>query len=205
MIQLNFENHTGVPIDASLFRNTLDAAWKKREIQSKFAGRAGEGSITLTLTGDTEITELNKKYRNKNTPTDVLSFGYVKDWDVGHAPKRDVGHAPKRTAAASDTKQASVSPDMIGEIVISLDTAKCRAGEYGHSLETELKKLFIHGFLHTMGYNHETDEEEAAMERIASTVLGRKKNKPGDMLKNNAFAPKKPLKNSQASENCKLQ
>jgi probable rRNA maturation factor len=75
--------------------------------------------------------ELNKIYRNKDKATDVLSF-----------PLEDMPGMP------------------LGSIVISIDTAKKVANELGHSIEGEIKLLFIHGLLHLLGYDHETDNGE---------------------------------------------
>jgi probable rRNA maturation factor len=87
--------------------------------------------IELILTTDEEIKELNKIHRNKDKATDVLSF-----------PLEDMPQMP------------------LGSIVISLDTAKRVANELGHSIEEEIKLLFIHGLLHLLGYDHETDNGE---------------------------------------------
>ena len=87
--------------------------------------------IELILTTDEEIQELNKTYRKLDKPTDVLSF-----------PLEDMPGMP------------------LGSIVISLDTAKRVANELSHSIEDEIKLLFIHGLLHLLGYDHETDNGE---------------------------------------------
>ena len=87
--------------------------------------------IELILTTDEEIKELNKTYRNKDKATDVLSF-----------PLEDIPGMP------------------LGSIVISVDTAKKGAEEFGHSIEDEIKLLFIHGLLHLLGYDHEVDDGE---------------------------------------------
>ena len=87
--------------------------------------------IELILTTDEEIKELNKTYRNKDKTTDVLSF-----------PLEDIPGMP------------------LGSIVISVDTAKRGAEEFGHSVEDEIKLLFIHGLLHLLGYDHEIDNGE---------------------------------------------
>ncbi len=87
--------------------------------------------IELILTTDEEIRELNKTYRNKNKATDVLSF-----------PLENIPGMP------------------LGSIVISVDTAKKGAVEFGHSIEDEIKLLFIHGLLHLLGYDHEIDNGE---------------------------------------------
>ncbi len=87
--------------------------------------------IELILTTDEEIKELNKAYRNKDKATDVLSF-----------PLEDMPGMP------------------LGSIVISINTAKKGAQEFGHSVNDEIKLLFIHGLLHLLGYDHETDNGE---------------------------------------------
>ncbi len=87
--------------------------------------------IELILTTDEEIKKINTTYRSKNAPTDVLSF-----------PLKDMPGIP------------------LGSIVISVDTAKRVANEMNHSLDDEIKLLFIHGMLHLLGYDHETDNGE---------------------------------------------
>ncbi len=87
--------------------------------------------VELILTDDNEIQELNRLHRQKDKPTDVLSF-----------PLENIPGMP------------------LGSIVISIDTAKKGAEEFGHSIEDEIKLLFIHGLLHLLGYDHETDNGE---------------------------------------------
>ncbi len=87
--------------------------------------------IELILTTDEEIRKLNKLYRNIDKPTDVLSF-----------PLENLPGMP------------------LGSIVISLDTAKEAAEKFGHSLNDEIKLLFIHALLHLLGYDHEIDNGE---------------------------------------------
>ena len=87
--------------------------------------------IELILTTDEEIRQINKKFRNKDKATDVLSF-----------PLEDIPGMP------------------LGSIIISIDTAKKGAEEFGHSIEDEIKLLFIHGLLHLLGYDHEIDNGE---------------------------------------------
>jgi probable rRNA maturation factor len=87
--------------------------------------------IELIFVNDEEIRELNKTYRNKDKATDVLSF-----------PLEEAPFAP------------------LGSIIISVDTAKRVAKDLGHSVEDEIKLLFIHGLLHLLGYDHEVDNGE---------------------------------------------
>ena len=89
--------------------------------------------IELLIVDDESITALNRDHRGKETPTDVLSF-----------PLEPVFGAP------------------LGSIVISLDTARVQAAQVGHSLEEELKVLFLHGLLHLLGFDHECDKGEMA-------------------------------------------
>jgi probable rRNA maturation factor len=87
--------------------------------------------IELILTDDNEIKEINREFRNIDKPTDVLSF-----------PLEEMPGMP------------------LGSIIISVDTAKKGAEEFSHSVEDEIKLLFLHGLLHLLGYDHETDSGE---------------------------------------------
>lgn len=92
----------------------------------------GEREISVTLTDNETIHQLNKEYRDVDRPTDVLSF-----------PMDDDGE------------------DMVlGDVVISLEKAMEQAEEYGHSLEREIAFLCVHSVLHLLGYDHETGEED---------------------------------------------
>ncbi len=106
-----------------------------RDIVGKLLDIQGLEGIELSiyLTDDETIRLLNKNFRGKDKATDVLSFIY--DEQVG-------GYK------------------LLGEIVISIDTAKRQAKELGHSLEEEIKRLLVHGFVHLLGYDHELGEEE---------------------------------------------
>lgn len=84
--------------------------------------------IELIIVGDIKIKELNKEHRKQDKPTDVLSF------------------------PIKDSKT-----NFIGSVIISADTAQRVADEIGHPLEVELQILFIHGLLHLLGFDHETD------------------------------------------------
>ena len=92
----------------------------------------GEREISVPLTDNETIHQLNKEYRDVDRPTDVLSF-----------PMDDDGE------------------DMVlGDVVISLEKAMEQAEEYGHSLEREIAFLCVHSVLHLLGYDHETGEED---------------------------------------------
>jgi probable rRNA maturation factor len=119
----------------------------KREL-ARFAGLAVKaagcpGSVSILLTNDVRIRELNRDFRGKNSPTDVLSFPAVV-WEFE-------GNAKTKTA---------------GDLAISLETASRQAASLGHSLATEVRVLILHGALHLAGYDHETDSGEMARKEI---------------------------------------
>jgi probable rRNA maturation factor len=107
------------------------------------AARALEvgGEVALVLTGDRAVRSLNARYRGKDKPTDVLSFP---------GPGGEAG---------------------LGDIVISVDTAARNAKEYGRTLPQELDILALHGFLHVLGYDHETDD--GTMDRLEKRLRRR--------------------------------
>ncbi len=101
--------------------------------------------LSLLLTDDESIHALNLQYREKDRPTDVLSFEMNDEI-------------------------------MLGDIVISIDTAIKQANDADIALEREVAFLFIHGFLHLLGYDHETSEEDekemfALQENILKTLV----------------------------------
>ena len=100
-------------------------------------------SLCVTLVNDAAIRELNREHRGKDAPTDVLSFPL-------DAPK------PSRTDDAPER--------MLGDIVISLQTARRQAADYDATLQAELYRLLIHGLLHVLGHDHMKPRERAKME-----------------------------------------
>ncbi len=106
-------------------------------------GESGS-SLSVSLVGDAAIRELNREHRGKDAATDVLSFSI--------------------DGEASDTSPA-VPERMLGDVVISVDTARRQAADYDASLQDELYRLLIHGVLHVLGHDHERAGERRAMER----------------------------------------
>lgn len=94
-----------------------------------------EAEVSVRLTDDEEIRELNRTYRHKDKSTDVLSF-----------PQPNELNLPEQH---------------LGDIVISLDTASVQAEEHEHDLHTELLILARHGLLHLLGYDHDGDDPQA--------------------------------------------
>ncbi len=98
-------------------------------------------SLSLTLVGDEAIRALNKGYRNKDAPTDVLSFPL----DGSAAP--------------------AIGERLLGDVVISVDTARRQAADYDATLQREIYRLLIHGLLHLSGHDHVLAAQRRAMER----------------------------------------
>ena len=97
-------------------------------------------TLSLAFVDKAEIKKLNKKFRKKNKPTDVLSFGEVKNLKY---PNHNLGY--------------------IGEIVICPEVVKENAKKYKISARQEMLKVFVHGILHLCGYDHEGSEKEAEL------------------------------------------
>ncbi|MBZ0168347.1 MAG: rRNA maturation RNase YbeY [Kofleriaceae bacterium] len=121
----------------------LDTSFLKKVADTTLA-RAGvnEAECGLTLVGDRAMTRLNRQYRGKAAPTDVLSF-----------PMREGPFA-------------SLSPHLLGDVVISAETADRQARAAGRPLRDELAALLIHGILHLLGYDHQTPSEARRMKRL---------------------------------------
>jgi len=117
------------------------------------------GEVVVSLVDDVRIQELNRDYRGKDQPTDVLSFAMEEEIEEGE---------PEIRFAEEDEVDDLF---MLGDVLISIPTAKRQADEYGHSLERELAFLAVHGFLHLIGYDHMTEEEEKEMFARQEAIL----------------------------------
>ena len=107
--------------------------------------------VSVTLTDDAYIHQLNKEYRDKDRPTDVLSFAL----NEGDEPEIKGG------------------PDVniLGDIIISVETAVAQAKDYGHSVEREMAFLTVHGMMHLLGYDHIEEEDRIEMRKEEEYVL----------------------------------
>ncbi|OGJ53212.1 rRNA maturation RNase YbeY [Candidatus Peregrinibacteria bacterium RIFOXYC2_FULL_41_22] len=132
-MKLLYSNQVGAKIDKRIFTSLLPKI-KSAKITS------------LTILDDAEIKKINKRYRGKNKPTDVISFAY------------------------EDSDQFP-GEEMLGEIYISIDTARRQSKELSHTLKYELQFLFVHGVLHLLGYTHETEKDDARMMAAANKIL----------------------------------
>ena len=113
----------------------------------------GKGELTVCLVSDAAIAGMNRRFRGKRGPTDVLSF------PANGAGPRHRGKVTERTEATEGTGAA-----YLGDIAISPETARRNARRFSRPLPQELRILILHGMLHLLGYDHETDHGE--MERL---------------------------------------
>lgn len=112
----------------------------------KFEGSPENAQLSMVFCDDSAIQDLNKEYRGKDEPTDVLSF-----------PMELENFVPEIR--------------MLGDIVISMDTAKRQAEEFGHSVMAEIVILMIHGILHLHGYDHIEEEDCKIMRPREAEIL----------------------------------
>jgi probable rRNA maturation factor len=122
-----------------------------------------EGEVALTFVDDEAIQELNKQYRDLDKPTDVLSFAMSEfGEDEIRINYEDEGEGdPDDLQDGETVSEGFIEP--LGDIIISVTRAIAQAEDYGHSVERELGFLFVHGFLHLIGYDHQSEEEEKIM------------------------------------------
>ena len=109
--------------------------------------------MSVTLTDDETLQALNRDYRGKDQPTDVLSF----------AQRDTLPHTPRSPAVRPES-------ELLGDVVISVETAARQAEAHEETLEEELALLAVHGILHLLGYDDETEagaEEMRVRERLA--------------------------------------
>ncbi len=112
----------------------------------KAIGKAGHDA-TIAFVSDRQIKTLNKRFRGRGNPTDVLSF------------------------PGGDDQFAETSQPSLGDVAISVERAESQAVENGLAFEKEIAQLILHGLLHLCGYDHETDDGE--MNRLELRLRGK--------------------------------
>jgi len=128
----------------SSFGNSLSTPTLTRFLNRARAAVGVRGAVDILLANDPTLRHLNKTFRGKNKPTDVLSFPAPSAFAAKHA----------------------------GDLAISLETAARQAAAHGHALADEIRILILHGLLHLSGEDHETDNGEmAAREEILRREL----------------------------------
>ncbi len=130
----------------------LDRAALERTIEALLDALGERGSsVSLSLVRDPAIRALNREWRGRDAPTDVLSFPLEPAGDGANVER------------------------LLGDIVISIDTAERQAAQYDAPLQRELERLLIHGVLHILGHDHEHDDERDRMvaeERRLAAAIG---------------------------------
>jgi probable rRNA maturation factor len=119
------------------------------------------GEVSVALVSDRKVRELNKRYRRKDSPTDVLSFASKPE---PRAP------SPELRASSLEPRAPSPEPRFLGDIVIATGVAKRQARARRHTYRTELRVLALHGLLHLLGYDHERNGDDGAMARIEARL-----------------------------------
>jgi probable rRNA maturation factor len=115
----------------------------------------GAADVTICLVSDAEIARMNEAFRKKTGPTDVLSFPAVaRRKPVKQQNSRRVVSKGKRVATHG---KPDASAEFLGDVAISPATARRNAKQFGRTLPNELQILILHGVLHLLGYDHETD------------------------------------------------
>jgi probable rRNA maturation factor len=135
-----------------------------------------DGEVSLTFVDDKEIHRLNKEYRGIDAPTDVLSFAMqeigddeleiIFDEDDFVQEQLSESEPPDTELSADEgdeDEDDAIFEEPLGDIIISVQRATAQSEEYGHSIERELGFLFVHGFLHLIGYDHQDEEAEKIM------------------------------------------
>ena len=119
---------------------------KTRHILNALACRDAE--LSILIVDDPQIAILNKKYLRRYGPTNVIAF-------------------PMRTDPFSN-----INPELLGDVVISIETAEKEGKSIGISIEERFTQLLVHGILHLLGYDHEKSEQEAdKMEKKSDEIL----------------------------------
>ena len=136
-------------------KSGLGSAWLVKALRTanKIIKKKKSYYVSVALVGEAKIKNLNKKYRGKPGPTDVLSFPAAKAKDDFISPK---------------TKQV-----FLGEIIICPRVASRQAKARGHTLARELESLFIHGLLHLFGHEHKSAKGQKRMAAFEAKILNR--------------------------------
>lgn len=119
----------------ALLNDILQVAAKKEAVRKN-------AELSVAIVSDETIRQLNSDYRNKDVATDVLSFPLEDEFPM---------------------VEDEDFPQLLGDIIISIDKTKEQAKAYGHTFERELGFLAVHGFLHLVGYTHDDEAEEKLM------------------------------------------
>lgn len=133
--------------------------------------KQAEGTVTVCLVSEDEIARWNRAYRGKHGPTDVLSF----PCDEPPENHKNNRRSSRKSTASSALRMGAEdsSENYLGDIAIAPAVARRNAARFGRSFQDEMRILILHGILHLMGYDHETDTGQMdRRERALRRALG---------------------------------
>ena len=143
------------PDGSSVTFRRVPAALRRAPIERfalKLQDEVGKGrAFDCLISGDAELRRLNRDFRGKDYPTDVLSF-----------PAGPRTSGPRPPASGPRTSSPRLSRPRLGDVAISLPRARAQARKFGHSITQEIRVLMLHGVLHLLGMDHETDHGRMA-------------------------------------------
>lgn len=128
------------------------------QFSANYLKLSADTEMSVTFMDNAAIQEINRTYRGKDTPTDVISFA-MEDEGEDEVP------------IIFEEELEFDMPRTLGDIMISIERAQEQAEEYGHSYDRELVFLALHGFLHINGYDHMTPEDEKEMFGLQKEIL----------------------------------
>jgi probable rRNA maturation factor len=135
------------------------AAFEGAERPEILGGAPAE--MSLVLADDALVQTLNRDYRDKDQPTNVLSFALLDGSDDSDEDTDDV------------LAREEGMPILIGDVILAFETVQREAREQGKSFGNHLTHLVIHGVLHLLGYDHQSDPDADRMERLETSILAR--------------------------------
>ena len=147
VIEIDYDSIKKIPKEEKIIKKVIETVLKEEKIIQDL-------EVYVTLTNNEQIHKVNLEQRKVDKATDVLSFPMF---------ERDEIYLLKE-----DSKK---EPDILGDIIISIEKVKEQAEEYGHSFERELAYLVTHGMLHLLGYDHMIEEEKKQMRKREEEIL----------------------------------
>jgi probable rRNA maturation factor len=144
------------------YARAVASAWLERIVTTVLLHEAQspDRGLTLVVTDDERIQQLNRLYRDVDEPTDVLSFPAEEA-----APSEDVAPSGPAFVTPEETEP------YLGDVIISYPTAKAQAEAQGHPVEDELALLAVHGCLHLLGYDHADEQQRTRMWQRQDDIL----------------------------------
>lgn len=134
----------------NIIENVIDTCFEVEDLKGKNL------TMNVILTTPEDIKKINKEYRKVDKETDVLSFPMF-----------------ERDELLKIQKNGSTVPEVLGDIIISVEQVNKQAKEYGHSFDRELAYMTVHGFYHCMGYDHIKENDKKQMREKEETVLAK--------------------------------